>query len=163
MSTNVVFPTDHTPEEWRELARESWRRRNESWERSDTDGFLSQWANEQLASHYEDVAQVAEAGGKFDFTALTDLDGNWIDARYVETRYGWSWVWDDADGTTHWFRESSARSGERRRKYAESKGVRVVLKRQDAVYVWGSGPGSGWQPKQGTTGEHAGEIAYPDW
>jgi hypothetical protein len=43
-STMNTTSNIRTAQQYREQARESGRRDQESWERSDTDGFLSQWA-----------------------------------------------------------------------------------------------------------------------
>lgn len=159
---NVDFPTDHTPEEWRDMARGCYRSAAESWERSDTDGFLSQWASGKMAQHYNFMADVAEKGGKWDFIALTDLDGNVLDARIVDGKYGPVWCIRQADGSAKWFNESSARKGEARRNAHTKKGYRLVYVRQDAVYVWGEGSGSGLQPKRDSEGIVIGEIEYQD-
>jgi hypothetical protein len=37
-----------------------------------------------------------------------------------------------------------------------------VYNRQEAVYVWGEGSGSGLQPRKGTEGIIIGEIEYQD-
>ena len=159
---NVDFPTDHTPAEWLAMAGQSNRTAAESWERSDTDGFLSQWANQKMAAHYRFMAELADNGGKFDFIRLTDLDGNLLDARIVDGKYGPVWCIRQADGSAKWFNESSARKGATRKAAHEKKGYRLVLVRQDAVYVWGEGNGAGVQPKQGTEGVLIGEIDYQD-
>lgn len=113
-----------TAAEWRAEANRAEAERHASWERSDTDGFLSQWASGVMAGRYEHCATVAEDGG-FTTTALFDLDGNHIPARYVETRYGWSWVWDGPNGEAVWFRESAAQKDETRRRNDAKKGVYV--------------------------------------
>lgn len=71
-----------------------------SWERSDTDGFLSQWAGGLNAQLSDQKATIAEQGGRgyFERTKLTSLDGTEIaDARVVETRYGTKWRIDSTD------------------------------------------------------------------
>lgn len=157
--SNVYFPTSKTPEEWRQMARESRQRANESWERSDTDGFMSQWAADKVAQDYDRLATLAENGGKAHFLALTDLDGNLLDAKYVETRYGWSWAVRNPDGTTTWFNESKARSGERRRKAHEAKGYRLVWVERDALV----GFDGHTFPRNDSTPEVVGEIEYRDY
>jgi hypothetical protein len=160
---NVDFPTDHTPEEWRAMASNSNRTAAESWERSDTDGFLSQWANQKMAAHYLFMADVAADEGKWNFIALADLDGNLLDAKIVDGKYGPVWCIRQADGSAKWFNESSARKGATRQAAHTKKGYRLVLLRQDAVYVWGEGTGSGLQPKRDTEGVVIGEIEYKDF
>lgn len=72
----------------------------ESWERSDTDGFVSQWASGINAQVADKNARIADHGGQWQFerVVLTDLDGNDIeDARIVQTRYGRRWRSDARD------------------------------------------------------------------
>ena len=111
-----------TEAEWLAEAAKCYEDREDSWQRSDSDGFLSQWANGVMAGRYKHCAKVAAAGGTLVQPALFDLSGNRIEARYVETRYGWTYVWDDEDGT-HWFRESMARNPETARRNNAKKGV----------------------------------------
>lgn len=106
--SRVTDPTSRTAAEWLEEAARCERQRQESWERSDSDGFLSQWASQQMAQRYRTLAEIAEAGGVYELSFLGDAEGNRIEgARYVETRYGWSWVYDTPAGETVWFRESN--------------------------------------------------------
>jgi hypothetical protein len=71
----------------------------ESFERCDTDGFLSQWASGINASVARKQASIVEAGGvaTFERTLLVTLDGEATDARLVNTRYGKKWRLDGAD------------------------------------------------------------------
>ncbi len=156
---NVYFPTSKTPEEWREMARECYRRREESWQNSDTDGFLSQWAAEKVAGDYEHLATLSENGGKAQIMGVTDLDGNLLDARQVETQYGWAWMIKHEDGTVSWFNESKARSGEKRRKAHEAKGYRLVWVRHDVLM----GFDGHTFPARESVGEVVGEIEYRDY
>lgn len=122
----VTDPTTRTPAEWREEAAKCYRRSADSWERSDTDGFLSQWASDVMAQRYNLLAKVAEDGGKAAMARLADAEGNVIEgARYVETRYGWSWVYDTPTGAV-WFKESNHSNPEIARKRDLAKGHQVV-------------------------------------
>lgn len=89
-----------TAEEWREKASRSERAKEESWERSDTDGFLSQWASGLGAQEARANAGIAEAGGVQEFSRLVleTLDGERVeDAKLIETRYGTKWRIDRTD------------------------------------------------------------------
>lgn len=124
--SSVYFPNDHTPEEWRDMARAAHARSAESFERSDTDGYLSQWAGDKTGQLYSLCARVAENGGVWDFPALADASGKLIPgAREVCTRYGWSWVWDGPDGAV-WFTASQARTEEARQASNLRRGYQVV-------------------------------------
>jgi hypothetical protein len=85
-----------TAAEWRELAQDCRKRSAESWERSDTDGFLSQWASDQMASRYDDCAAVAEADGRVEVSAAFLLDGTVASVDYREGQYGWYYLINDA-------------------------------------------------------------------
>lgn len=71
----------------------------ESFERCDTDGFVSQWASGINAQVADRNAEIADGGGKWLFarTTLVTLDGEPTDARAVDTRYGTKWRSDAAD------------------------------------------------------------------
>jgi hypothetical protein len=72
----------------------------ESWERSDTDGFLSQWASGINAQKARAEADIAEAGGIATFSryVLEDLEGNAVAAKLINGRYGLCWALEDAAG-----------------------------------------------------------------
>jgi hypothetical protein len=60
----------------------------DSFERCDTDGFLSQWALGLTAQEKRAQARILENGGKSEFPALLDLEGNLVPAKLIDTRYG---------------------------------------------------------------------------
>jgi hypothetical protein len=69
--------------ELRGAANKQRRQKEESFERCDTDGFLSQWAHD-ICGHRDDLAaQVAEQGFTFFFPALFDLNGNLVAAKLI--------------------------------------------------------------------------------
>lgn len=110
----------------RARAAESERKAQESWDRSDTDGFMSQWALGLSASKDRLQAEIDENGGRFEFAALFDLDGNLVPAKLIDTRYGLAWGIlpdDDPHGRfVRWFNPSSARSDVTRLKNNRRKG-----------------------------------------
>jgi hypothetical protein len=101
----------------------------DSFERSDTDGFVSQWASSLTARLKRTQADLAEAGGVSSFRALFDTDGNLVAAKWVETRFGYAWgllPTDDPRGRfTGWFHPSEARSAARRKAADARKGYQV--------------------------------------
>lgn len=113
----------------RQQARDSRKRAQESWERSDTDGFLSQWAGDITARELEMKADLIEAGGVCERPALFDLEGNYVLAKEVETQYGWSWGIMDPNNPRGrflaWFNESKAKNPETARKNNARKGYYV--------------------------------------
>jgi len=94
------------------------REKEESFERCDTDGFMSQWASGVNAQKARLAADIAEQGGTWEFPALFDLDGNPVPAKLIETRYGWAWALLDPENTSGrflgFFNESYARDEKRR-------------------------------------------------
>lgn len=64
----------------------------ESFERSDTDGYMSQWASDLTARKLRLEAELVESGGTWWFNALCDLEGNWVPSKLIEGRYGLAWA-----------------------------------------------------------------------
>jgi hypothetical protein len=83
--------TNLSPTELRERATAHEQEAIDSFERSDTDGFLSQWASGINASVDRLQATITENGGLSDFAALF-RDGELVPAVQIETRYGWRWA-----------------------------------------------------------------------
>lgn len=127
-------PMAKTPAEWRELALGQAQARADSWERSDSDGFLSQWAHQQIERRYLNLAALAEDGGTAALPALADVDGNVIEgARYVETQYGWTWVYDGPDGQPVWCRESNHKNPRIAAERNRAKGFQIIWPRVRVV------------------------------
>lgn len=81
-------------EKYRAEARGNLEKREESWQRSDTDGFLSQWALGLSASLAQERASICEHGGHAEFTVLMEGE-RVVDARQIDTRYGYCWRLSD--------------------------------------------------------------------
>lgn len=134
-----------TADQWREMAKQSNRRADESWESSDTDGALSQFASGFIVREYRLCADLAEHDGVWEFRALFTLTGALVpDATYVRTSQG-RWVWRIGRGPdAQWFNESQAKSGYRRRQNDAAKGFYVGTVRRPAyVATHTSGRGTG--------------------
>jgi hypothetical protein len=86
-------------ERHRRQAAELERKAQESYERSDTDGFVSQWASGMNAQLLRRQAEIDDAQGQWEFerTVLERLDGQPVVARHVHTRYGDKWRIDATD------------------------------------------------------------------
>lgn len=109
-----------TADQWRERAVSSRKESRDSFDRCDTDGFLSQWANDQMSIRYEYCADVADNNGIIRATALFH-NGELVErARLVEGRYGFVWVYDGDNGPI-WLNESQAQKAETRRNYFHRK------------------------------------------
>ena len=86
-----------TPAELREQAATADRARQESWDRSDTDGFVSQWASGLTANKLRLEAEVIENDRVWQFPALFDLDGNRARAKLHNGGYGPCWMFCDSN------------------------------------------------------------------
>jgi len=89
-----------TAQELREMSKASAQRSRDSWERSDTDGFLTQWASDLHENLYNLLACIREAGDVAEFWGLYDGDRR-VRARKVETRYGMCWLLDEAEAARY--------------------------------------------------------------
>lgn len=81
-----------TAEEYEAESRQALQAREESFERSDTDGFLSQWAHGLTSALAQTKAAIVRAGGRSEFWGLYTQDGRRVAARVVESQYGCSWL-----------------------------------------------------------------------
>ena len=135
---SIYFPESHTPEEWRKMSISSSRSADESFDRCDTDGFLSQWASGQMSRLYEAIAELAEAGGEWELPVLTDLEGNEIpNSKIVRTRFGTKWlVTDEKDNAVVWLPFRPAKKSTLGNKgYAETTAIKqAVVRTYDAGY-----------------------------
>ena len=128
---------------YREQAQAARQAAADSWERSDTDGFVSQWASGLTAREYDLKADLAERGGLDAFyDAVIDADGNAAPARLVETRYGTKVAifasWDDAETYGAPVKAWAAPTDRALRKY----GLRMAWRTAPAKVVYtGSGKG----------------------
>lgn len=85
-------------ETYRKLAAQHEQDAEDSFDRSDTDGFLSQWASGISAQKATRNAEIAEKGGKAEFRGLYCGDER-IMAKIVEGQFGNVWLLDDAAAT----------------------------------------------------------------
>lgn len=113
-----------TAAQYCEAAKKSRQRVSESWDRSDTDGFMSQWAGDLTAQMYELQAKILDEGGTAEFPALFDLSGELVAAKLVSVydsykfRHVSKWAIlssDDPDSEIiKWVKLSEAQDEERR-------------------------------------------------
>lgn len=109
-----------------------------SFERCDTDGFMSQWASGVTATVREAEAVLIENGGLVEVEALFDLEGNLVSThnfmRTNQFSHSEELVWRTSDdfvarGGKRFLTLSEARKGKTRYVNDEKKGVRVGLVR----------------------------------
>src|SRR5262245_8300384 len=118
----------------------------DSCDRSDTEGFVSQWASSTTARELRLKADLAEAGDLAEFPALFDTEGNLVAAKWIETRFGWSWgilaTDDPRSRFTGWFNPSKAQDPQRRQATDARKGYQVgLVLAPAAAKLQGSGTG----------------------
>ena len=133
-----------TAAEWRAESAEMHAKREESYDRCDTDGFLSQWALGSLSQDYSLRAQLAEAGGLTEVCALFDLDGELIPSVHGWGEYGeYFAVLDNEErGCRRFFNPSKAKNEETARRNNAAKGFYIgTVKTQGKVKMMGSGKG----------------------
>ena len=103
----VGWEAERAPETWQRLAElfrchavNSRQQSYESFQHSDTDGALSQWASDMTANYCEAAASLAEAHGMAEFPALFDAaTGELVPALLLDGKYGLYWKVLDAFDT----------------------------------------------------------------
>lgn len=115
-----------TAEAHREAARAHYQEAEDSYQRCDTDGFLTQWAHGLMGRMENAQAAIEEDGGMSEFPALFDLEGNPVPAKLVSTQFGEAWgLLSDEDPRSPfkgWFNPSKARNEGTRIKNNAKKG-----------------------------------------
>ena len=91
-----------TSTELRAKARACRQEASDSFQRCDTDGFLSQWASGVNAARYEMEADLLDAGGTASFWGLFDRHGRRVTARLVDGDWGLAWAVHTRSGRTIW-------------------------------------------------------------
>lgn len=76
----------------RAAASAATKRVEESWDRSDTDGFVTQWAGDLTSRKYTAQAAIDANGGVATFVGLFDADGNRVAAKQLHGEYGSYWA-----------------------------------------------------------------------
>lgn len=114
-----------TAAEWRAQAQAARRTAYDSFTRSDTDGFLSQWANDQMAIKYERCAKLAETNWISPVVAAFDLDGNLLSTDYRDGEWGPYFLIRNGDDRPTFLSVSQAQNPKTARRNEERKGFRT--------------------------------------
>ena len=122
---HTIAPADRTGEQWKIIAHECRISETESFDRCDTDGFMSQWALQRMNARYLDMARIADNGGTIETHAVFDLDGNLVTMERREGDYGPYWFIPQNEGKARYFNESEAEKFTTRRRNNEKKGYRI--------------------------------------
>lgn len=131
----------------RDAAADHDRKATESWERSDTDGFVSQWAHGLSAQEARIQASIIEAGGTSTFLGLFDVEtGERVKAKIVScpgyhggTTSKWL-VLDAADNAVEWL---PAYKGDSKRSKLAKRGFEERDEQAPAKAGIGGGSGRG--------------------
>src|SRR3990167_10637731 len=81
-----------TATELRTEASKHFQAAQDSFDRCDTDGFLSQWASGLSGRLASTKADLLDAGGKSEFWGLFTLDGQRVRAKLIDTKHGTCWA-----------------------------------------------------------------------
>lgn len=121
-----------TADEHRAEAVRCNERSAESFDRCDTDGFLSQWASDASATVHRLNADVCDNGGVWEFPALFDLEGRLVAAKlvYVDDRFSpfkravWAVLASDdpKSAVVRWVARPTAKKAARRAATLAAKG-----------------------------------------
>ncbi|QCG77732.1 hypothetical protein SEA_FIRSTPLACEPFU_70 [Mycobacterium phage FirstPlacePfu] len=140
--SNTYDPAARTADEWRQLAKESMAASGESWEHSDTDGFLSQMAHNANARMYRHLAKLADAGNVAEIPWVFEKIGDdWQPVgewRWVDGNYGASVRIARDGGKGAFFNPSQAENPSVRQKRDEAKGFRFGVVRCEVVAKFGA-------------------------
>lgn len=101
---------EFTADDFRAMATQCREERAASWERSDSDGFLSQWANQRMENTYLDAAKVAENGYTVERVEIFTTTGEHMESEQRDGDYGFYWFIPKADGKARFFTESKAQN-----------------------------------------------------
>ena len=128
-----------TVEKVQELKEQAAKHRKESYdsfERCDTDGFLSQWANNINARRCDMQAQIEFDGGKAEFPGLFDLEGNLVCAKLIDGRFGECWsLMEENTYKEYKFTGKFISAFPKRKSTMEKKGYREGIVKAPAVAV----------------------------
>lgn len=91
VNTRTTEETMTTEAEYLDKANQHEQDRIDSFDRCDTDGFVSQWASGVMAEEARLNAYLARQDGCDNFSALFDLAGNLVAAKLIPTKYGMCW------------------------------------------------------------------------
>jgi hypothetical protein len=133
-----------TAAEWRAEAAAAYKAREASWDRSDTDGCLSQWASGLTGQENGLRAQLAEQNGLTQVCAVFDLDGNLVPTVHGWGEYGeyFAILDNEERGCRRFFSPSKAKKEETARRNNAAKGFYIgLVKVPGKTKICGGGTG----------------------
>jgi hypothetical protein len=141
-ATTATLINGRTADEWEavavaaeQAAQRSSAASRESFERSDTDGFLSQWASDSMAREYHARAAWARDHGYATISVLLLADGTLASTMIRDGQYGSYWVLNDTAAAVigkRFFNTSKARDYRKQHANNLRKGIKVAQARVPA-------------------------------
>lgn len=101
----------------------------------DTDCFLSMKAEEMSLRELEAQRRIIENGGMAEFFAYETLDGTPVDAKWIDTRYGYRLRANMPDGSTVWT-SATTEKGLAKRGLVEKKVMKPAWTRIGGKGLW---------------------------
>ena len=90
----------------------------------DDDGYA--FYHDKMYREHSREARLARNGGVDYEHSLLDLEGNVLDAKIVEGKYGSVWRVSNPDGSVSWVNVSVANSYKKQQKFYQGKGVQLA-------------------------------------
>jgi len=135
----IWFRENVSDAEWvahAESCREKARKIEEDKQRIyDEDGYAF-YHDGMMRSSYSE-ARLADQKGIGMFFKLMDFNGNVVDARIVDGKFGKVWCVQNSDGSVSWVNVSQAKDEKREAAFYESKGYRVAWVEYKSYYRGG--------------------------
>lgn len=128
MAVSIWYREDVSSQEWEDHAVEcekSAREVEQDRQRIlDEDGYA--FYHNEMRSQHEREARLARNEGIDSELSFVDLEGNLVDAKIVDGKYGSVWRVSKADGSVEWVNVSVANSIEKQQKFYRGKGYQMV-------------------------------------
>ena len=128
MTGSIWYREDVSSQEWEAHAvecEENARKVDEDRQRIlDNDGYA--FYHNGMRQQHEREARLARNHGIDYELSFVDLEGNLVDAKIVEGKYGSVWRVSNPDGSVSWVNVSVANSYKKQQKFYQSKGFQLV-------------------------------------
>lgn len=125
---SIWYRENVTPEEWENHAVEcekSMREIEKDRQRIlDEDGYA--FYHQQMMDNKQAEARLARNHGVDFECGLVDLEGNLVDAKIVDGKYGKVWCVQVGGGQVNWVNVSTASTTEKEQKFYRSKGYQIA-------------------------------------
>jgi hypothetical protein len=142
----IWFREDVSEQEWEshavECEQEVRKIEQDKFRIQDEDGFPIY--HDQMMKDKKSEARLARNHGVDFVFGLVNLQGELVNARMVDGRYGKVWCVEKSDGSVEWVNVSVARSVAREQEFYRGKGYQIAK----VFYRFGSGRNGFWAMKE---------------